>query len=323
MAKPEEKKGEEYSSSASIGAAVLGYSLCSSTLLLANKVAMSYLPYPAAVSFIQIVFAVVVVYGMKLLGFHVDDFEWSKVKPYMVYTVAFVFSIFANMKALSHSNVETVIVFRACSPISVCIIEYLLMDRQLPNLRSALSLLIVVMGAIYYCITDSQLLFDGFSAYYWVFIYFILITFEMTYGKQITSSVQLNVLGSVLYTNTLAAVPMFLLGYSNGEFDNLGTALSELPTEGIAVLVFSCVAGTMIGYTGWLCRGMVSATTYTLVGVVNKFFTVLLNVYIWDKHSTTSGIFAVCVCLLAGTFYQQAPPKSVDLKNEKNGANSV
>ena len=60
-------------------------------------------------------------------------------------------------------------------------------------------------------------------------------------------------------------------------------------------------------YTGWLCRGMVSATTYTLVGVVNKFLTVLLNVIIWDKHASPMGLFAVCVCLLSGTLYQQAP----------------
>lgn len=54
---------------------------------------------------------------------------------------------------------------------------------------------------------------------------------------------------------------------------------------------------------------MVSATTYTLVGVVNKFLTVLLNVLVWDKHSTGFGIFSVCVCLLAGSFYQQAPKR--------------
>lgn len=55
---------------------------------------------------------------------------------------------------------------------------------------------------------------------------------------------------------------------------------------------------------------MVSATTYTLVGVVNKFLTVLLNVIIWDKHSSPTGLIAVCICLLAGMFYQQAPMRS-------------
>jgi GDP-mannose transporter len=60
---------------------------------------------------------------------------------------------------------------------------------------------------------------------------------------------------------------------------------------------------------------MVSATTYTLVGVVNKFITVLLNVMIWDKHSTPLGISAVCLCLLAGSFYQQAPKREVVSKD--------
>jgi hypothetical protein len=62
-----------------------------------------------------------------------------------------------------------------------------------------------------------------------------------------------------------------------------------------------------IRYTAWLCRGMVSATSFTVVGVVNKFLTVLLSVMMFAKHSTAVGIGAVCVCLLCGVFYQQAP----------------
>lgn len=100
---------------------------------------------------------------------------------------------------------------------------------------------------------------------------------------------------------------MFLLGYSYGDFDGVFDKLAALPANGISILLFSCVAGTAIGYTGWLSRSLVSATSYTLVGVVNKFLTVLLNVLIWDKHSSTTGLVAVCICLGAGFFYQQAP----------------
>jgi hypothetical protein len=64
---------------------------------------------------------------------------------------------------------------------------------------------------------------------------------------------------------------------------------------------------------------MVSATTYTLVGVVNKFLTVLLNVLVWDKHSTPFGIVAVCICLLAGTMYQQAPKREEVRKEAESG----
>ena len=54
---------------------------------------------------------------------------------------------------------------------------------------------------------------------------------------------------------------------------------------------------------------MTSATTYTLVGVVNKFLTILLNVFLWDKHASWFGLLCVSVCLLAGVFYQQAPKR--------------
>ncbi len=270
--------------------------------------AIEYLPYPSVVSFIQICFSAVVVLIIKALGVPVDDFDATKLKAYAMYIVAFVSAIYANMQALKASNVETVIVFRACTPIAVCFIEYLFMGRESPSGRSATSLLVVAFGACIYCMMDSQFSLYGLTAYSWVITYFILITFEMTYGKTLTSSVKMDtVWGPVLYCNLLAAGPMFMLGYINGDYENIGEKISEMSVNGMSVLLFSCVAGTLIGYCGWLCRGMISATSFTLVGVVNKFGTILLNVALWDKHSSPGGIMAVCVCLGAGIFYQQAP----------------
>ena len=228
--------------------AILSYSLCSSTLLLANKMAIEYLPVPSVVSFIQIISSTVVVLAIKLVGFQVDNLEWKKIKSYALYVFAFVASIYANMQALSHSNVETMIVFRACSPISVTLIEYFFMDRAWPSLRSSLSLATVALGAVVYCLSDSQFAIKGLSAYSWVIIYFVMITFEMTYGKKLTSSVQMeSVWGPVLYCNLLAAFPMFLLGYANGDYANIGDKLTAMPLAGVCVLGFSCVAGTLIG----------------------------------------------------------------------------
>ena len=307
---------EDTSTPLAIGLAVFGYSLCSSTLLLANKMAIEYLPYPAVVSFIQILSSTVTIFVMKTLGVSVDDLEWTKLKAYGMYIMAFVSAIYANMQALQHSNVETVIVFRACSPIAVCAVEYMFLGRALPSLRSTLSLLAVAAGAVLYCMSDSEFNLNGLGAYYWVTIYFFLITFEMTYGKKLTSTVKMDsVWGPVFYCNLLAAGPMFALGYTAGDYNDVTERLLEMPLNGVLILLFSCVTGTLIGYTGWMCRGMVSATSYTLVGVVNKFLTVFLNVLIWDKHSTPMGLFAVCVCLGAGVFYQQAPRRE-DTKSQ-------
>jgi drug/metabolite transporter (DMT)-like permease len=67
--------------------------------------------------------------------------------------------------------------YRACTPIAVCLIDYLFMDRDPPSPRSALSLLIVALGAVLYCTADSQLTLHGIRSYSWVIIYFFLITY--------------------------------------------------------------------------------------------------------------------------------------------------
>lgn len=66
---------------------------------------------------------------------------------------------------------------------------------------------------------------------------------------------------------------------------------------------------TVSAWARW-CRGNVSATTYTVVGVCNKAITIVLNVMIWDKHASAVGLFGLVVCLGAGLAYKQAPLRS-------------
>jgi hypothetical protein len=210
---------------------------------------MGFVGSPTVISFIQVLFATIAVFIIQYLRLdNVDPFEMSKVKAYLLYIVFFFSSIYANMKSLAVSNVETVIVFRACTPIAVCVIEYFFMDRCLPSVRSCLSLFIVAFGAFCYCLSDSQLQLEGISSYSWVIAYFILITLEMTYGKTLTSSVKMDsVWGPVLYCNTLAVVPFFMMGTYEGNFVEKLLALTSLSLTGGSVVLFSCIVGTLIG----------------------------------------------------------------------------
>ncbi len=278
-------------------------------------------PVPSFVTVVQLLFAV----GIILFLQHVhavppDPLEASKVKPYLVYTVAFVLGVYCNMRALSHSNVETVIIFRSCTPLAVAMCDWIFLGRELPSKRSGLALLTIGAGAYGYVLTDSQFKMDGLTAYSWAILYFVTICFEMTYGKKITSGVRFNSMwGPTFYTNFLSVGPMFTLGYVLGDFKDFsllegGTGAKPWvwTSAGIAMLAASSVVGTLIGYTGWSCRSLVSATTFTLVGVINKFITILLNVAIWDKHASPLGILALVCCLVGGSFYQQAPMRPVD-----------
>ena len=116
----------------------------------------------------------------------------------------------------------------------------------------------------------------------------------------------------MLYTNGLAVIPTSLIGWSSGEMGRLKTV--EWTTMAVFWLLPSCVVGTGISWAGFKCQSCITATAYTVVGVVNKMITVLCNVLIWDQHASGAGIASLLICLVGGALYQQAPlrPASVD-----------
>ena len=77
-----------------------------------------------------------------------------------------------------------------------------------------------------------------------------------------------------------------------------------MPAGAALVILFTCATGTLIGYTGWLSRGMVDASSFSVLGVVNKFLTVWLNFVLWNRHAFLVGLLAVCKCLACGTFVE-------------------
>jgi drug/metabolite transporter (DMT)-like permease len=186
-----------------VALAILAYSFCSGTLVLLNKVILHHLPYPSLVVSVQLVFALTFIGVAKFTGkLQVDPLKWVYVKPYLVYTVAFSMGIFCNMKSLSMSNVETIIVFRALSPCIVSFLDAIFLGREYPNLRSWSSLGLIVLGTYGYASFDVKFQTQGMTAYVWPLLYLIVISFEMAYGKKIIQSVDLKTKsGPVLYTN--------------------------------------------------------------------------------------------------------------------------
>ena len=66
-----------------IALAIPGYSLCSSTLLLANKLFITYLPSASLLAFVQIVFSTIVVLIIQFTKLsEVDTFDWERSKAY-------------------------------------------------------------------------------------------------------------------------------------------------------------------------------------------------------------------------------------------------
>ena len=161
-------------------ASVIAYSFCSGTLVLLNKLTLHFLPFPSLVVSFQLFACIVIIYGAKLLGLiQVDDIKWEYVKPYLLYILFFSTGVYCNMRSLNISNVETVIVFRALSPIIVAFLDALFLGREWPSQRSWAGLITLVVGAYGYASFDEDFQTQGYHAYFWPTLYTIIIAFEM------------------------------------------------------------------------------------------------------------------------------------------------
>lgn len=296
-------------------ASIVAYSLCSGTLLLINKLILHSLPYPSLVTSFQLVSTISFIWGSRLFGcLEVDPLKWKFIVPYLAYTVAFSVGVFCNMKSLQNSNVETVIVFRALAPCIVSLLDTFFLGRAYPTLRSWGALGLIAAGAFGYAATDTKFQQQGIEAYGWPMAYLLVISFEMAYGKKIIKSVDLKTKsGPVLYTNLLGFPPMLLFAKMGNEMDHFWTDMWKredglmFPPGSVPLLILGSIVGTSIGYSAWWCRDKVSATSFTLIGVMNKCMTVLLNLLIWDQHATPMGIASLSLCLFGGMMYKQAP----------------
>eukprot|EP00751_Fragilariopsis_kerguelensis_P020694 CAMPEP_0170904652 /NCGR_PEP_ID=MMETSP0734-20130129/50566_1 /TAXON_ID=186038 /ORGANISM="Fragilariopsis kerguelensis, Strain L26-C5" /LENGTH=359 /DNA_ID=CAMNT_0011300223 /DNA_START=118 /DNA_END=1197 /DNA_ORIENTATION=+ len=299
-------------------ASVLAYSFCSGTLVLLNKLTLHFLPFPSLVVAFQLLACIFIIYSAKLSGFiQVDPIKWEYVKPYLLYIFFFSTGVYCNMRSLNISNVETVIVFRALSPIIVAFLDALFLGREWPSQRSWAGLITLVIGAYGYASFDEKFQTQGYNAYLWPTLYTVIIALEMAYGKKIVKSVPLTTKsGPVIYTNLIGFIPMLLLANVGGEYSKFWDYFwaddnQRLPPLSILLLVFGSIIGTGIGYSGWWCRELVSATSFTLIGVMNKCLTVLLNSLIWDKHAQPGGLFCLFLCIAGGMVYKQAPMRGV------------
>jgi len=290
--------------------AALGYMMCSSLMLVVNKVAVHFLQAPNFVLLAQLFVSAAAVWILGLLGFiKVDRLEWRKVRGFMGVASIFCLTIFTNMKTLQYANVETFMVFRFSTPLAISICDYLFLGRELPSKRSWVCLLTLLLGAVGYVKFDKDFVVTG---YMWVGIWYVVFCLDQVYIKHVVDSVKMESnWGRVYYSNLLPCLPLAMGYYAEHE----ELTFTQAST---GALLLSCALGVGMSYFAFLARSLVSATYFTIIGNVCKILTIIINVSIWDKHASPVGIACLLLCLVGTYFYEQAPLRKDSAKSLPN-----
>jgi GDP-mannose transporter len=297
----------EPASPASI-AVFVAYFIVSSSMLVFNKACMIVLPAPCTVTLLQVTVTtllIAVAWCCSLVEIHAVT--RAILSHYVMYALIFALGINFTMRSLASTNVETVLLFRSCSPVLVSVIDTLWLGREMPSRRSFASMLCIVLGATWFATSEwqtdtSALDVPGVCVNT---MNLLLTATLMTWGKHVTDSSDVNLTTSVFICNLTSIVPMLALAVLEKEhlFVWQNRRLSEYD---VIVLGISCVMGTALSYLGWKMRTMMSATSFTVVGVLNKVLTIVLNGMYWPDHVLWSSTIGLLFSLVGGSFYQQS-----------------
>ncbi|XAR66130.1 hypothetical protein NMG60_11012230 [Bertholletia excelsa] len=311
---------------ASVYSIAAGYCISASLLSIINKWAVTKFPYPGALTALQYFTSAagVLLCGRLKLVEH-DPLDLLTMWRFLPAAVIFYLSLFTNSELLLHANVDTFIVFRSAVPIFVAIGETLYLHQPWPTAKTWISLATIFGGSILYVITDYQF---TLMAYSWALAYLVSMSIDFVYIKHVVMTIGLNTWGLVLYNNleALLLFPLELL--IMGELKKIKHEITDesdwYSFKVILPVGLSCLFGLAISFFGFSCRRAISATGFTVLGIVNKLLTVVINLVIWDKHSTFVGTVGLLICMTGGIMYQQSTsskPKAVKVagaqKNEE------
>ncbi|VVA23199.1 PREDICTED: GDP-mannose transporter [Prunus dulcis] len=295
-----------------------GYCLSASLLSIINKWAVVKFPYPGALTALQYftsVIGVLVCGQLKLIEY--DSLYLLTMWRFLPAAIIFYLSLFTNSELLLHANVDTFIVFRSVVPIFVAIGETLFLHQPWPSMRTWTSLATIFGGSVIFVLTDYQF---TVTAYSWALAYLVSMSIDFVYIKHVVMTIGLNTWGLVLYNNleALLLFPLELLVM--GELKKIKHEISDesdwYSLEVLLPVGLSCLFGLSISFFGFSCRRAISATGFTVLGIVNKLLTVVINLVIWDKHSTFVGTVGLLICMAGGVMYQQSTSKKPEDVNQ-------
>ena len=130
----------------------------------------------------------------------------------------------------------------------------------------------------------------------------------------------------VFITNLISVPFVIVILFLTDEF----TAISAIPgglivnAKGMASVASTCVIGICISYFSWKLRACVSATSFALIGVLNKLLTMVIGQFIFHD-SSRAGLLYLFAAILCGIFFDDRPKVAMEdedknIESEQRGA---
>lgn len=162
-----------------------------------------------------------------------------------------------------------------------------------------LSVLTMTLGAVLAGMNDLEFSWVG---YMWMIINCLFTAAYTLYMRYATSNITLTKFGMVYYNNLLSSLILIGICLLRNEFQALFVP-GILTPQFILATSIAGICGFGLNFASLWCVSSTSATTYAIVGSLNKIPVTVLGFLIFGAHMTTNGILFLCMATLGGFMF--------------------
>ncbi|KAJ7945239.1 GDP-mannose transporter GONST1 [Quillaja saponaria] len=254
--------------------------------------------------------SVIIVSVLSFMGIiSTEPLTWRLVKVWLPVNVIFVGMLITSMFSLKYINVAMVTVLKNVTNVITALGEMYLFNKN-HDTRVWAALFLMIISAISGGLTDLSFHAVGYA---WQIVncfltasYSLTLRRVMDTAKQVTKSGNLNEFSMVLLNNTLSLPLGVLLIFVFNEVDYLlRTPLLRLPSFWL-VMTFSGCLGLAISFTSMWFLHQTGATTYSLVGSLNKIPLSIAGIFLFKVPTSLENSASIFFGLVAGVIFARA-----------------
>ncbi|XP_031101410.1 GDP-mannose transporter GONST1 isoform X1 [Ipomoea triloba] len=290
----------------------LSYCISSCSMILINKYVLSSYDFNAGISLMlyQNFVSVVLVSILNFVGIiSTEPLTWKLIKVWLPVNFIFVGMLITSMFSLKYINVAMVTVLKNVTNVITAVGEMYLFKKHHDS-RVWAALFLMVISAISGGITDLS--FNAIGYTWQIINCFMTASYSLTLrrimdtAKQVTKSGNLDEFSMVLLNNTLSLPLGIVLVFLFNEVDYLATTpLLQLPMFWL-VITLSGFLGLAISFTSMWFLHQTGATTYSLVGSLNKIPLSVTGILLFKVPTSLENATSILFGLLAGVFFARA-----------------
>jgi len=281
------------------------YSLCSIAMVLSNKSLAASFPIDIPILLVvsQCAIAVVLVEASRMLGaVNYSPLDLTIVATWVPVNVAFVSMLLTSFLAFKFLNIPVITVFKNVTNVLIVFGDWWFHGEKV-TLGILASFGVMVLGAMMAAYSDVMFSATG---YFWMGCNVLSTAAYVLYMRSVTGKLgdKINKFGMV-YMNNLLSIPLLLpVAVALGEVDCALENLHVITSRDF--LLVNLVAGSMgylLNLASLWCVSSTSATTYALVGSLNKIPVSLLGVVLFKAVITFEGAVYIGISMLGGFLY--------------------